>query len=229
MILGRTIFFVLVLLLPASLLVSCRSTRIQDPEKQIALTFDDGPDSVYTAKVLAVLQRNHVHATFFLIGAAVEKYPLVVKKIESGGHCIGNHSYHHLNFWNLSCDQLMKNELLRTQDLIFNLTGRKPRFYRPPYGYLLDSCEMNLRSKDYIISRWDIDPRDWDIKNNSARSIESYIRNAAEDNCIILLHCGNGDRSKTVKALKRIIHYYKGKNYHFVRLDELLGTHAYFP
>ena len=170
-----------------------------------------------------------MHATFFLIGSSVEKYPLLVKKVEAAGHCIGNHSYHHLNFWNLSCEQLMNNEILRTQELIFNLTGRKPRFYRPPYGYILDSCQTSLQSRNYVISEWDVDPRDWDIEHNSTKSIEEFTMKFAKDKSIVLLHCGSGDRSKTVKALSHIITYFRSENYQFVRLDELLNTNAYFP
>jgi peptidoglycan-N-acetylglucosamine deacetylase len=221
--------FVFVLILPVILLFSCRTSRYTGQEKQIALTFDDGPDSIYTRQVLRVLKRHHVHATFYLIGSEVEKYPSLVKMIDAGGHCIGNHSYHHLNFWNLSCDQLFQNEILHTQDLIYGLTGKKPRFYRPPYGYLLDSCASRLSALDYIVNRWDIDPRDWDITNNSVKGIEEYVYKAAADNCVILMHCGNGDRSKTVQALPGIINYLKGENYRFVTIDELMGTRPYFP
>jgi peptidoglycan-N-acetylglucosamine deacetylase len=225
----RRLILFLILCLSVILLLSCRATRYSGPQKQLALTFDDGPDSVYTAKVLRVLKRHQVHATFFLIGTAVEKYPLIVKKIDDGGHLLGNHSYHHLNFWNLSCDQLLQNEILRTEDLIFNLTGKRPRFYRPPFGYILDSCESTLRSGNYIISRWDVDPRDWDVKRSSVKSIENYIKEHSGDNCVVLLHCGNGDRSMTVSVLSRIIRYYKGENYKFVRLDELMNTNGYLP
>jgi peptidoglycan/xylan/chitin deacetylase (PgdA/CDA1 family) len=225
----RQVFLFIIFFLPIALLISCRSSRVTGPEKQIALTFDDGPDSVYTEKVLKVLRRHHVHATFFLIGSAIEKYPSTVKKIEADGHCIGNHSYHHLNFWNLSCEQLLQEEILRTQEMIFNLTGRKTRIYRPPYGYILDSCKSMLESRDYVVVRWDIDPVDWDVDHNSVKNIEDFIKISAGDHCSILMHCGNGDRSNTVKALPHVIHDLERENYRFVRLDELLKTNAYFP
>src|SRR5512139_2199212 len=102
--------------------MSC-STRMTTPLKTIALTFDDGPDSVYTQQVLNVLKSKKVKATFFLVGSSIARNKDLIERIHKEGHCIGNHSYHHLDFWNLKGKDLLENEVEPTSDLIYRVTG----------------------------------------------------------------------------------------------------------
>lgn len=131
---SRTIRFFLFLFV-IWFFISC-STRITGSEKTIALTFDDGPDSIYTQQVLKVLKSKKVKATFFLVGSFTERNGKVVERIHKEGHCIGNHSYHHLDFWNLNSNDLLEKEIKPTSELICRLTGIQPCLYRPPFGYM---------------------------------------------------------------------------------------------
>ena len=208
------------------LFFSC-STRITAPQKTIALTFDDGPDSIYTQQVLDVLKSKKVKATFFLIGSAVESYGTVAERIHKEGHCIGNHSYHHLDFWNLKSNDLLYKEIEPTSELICRLTGIQPRLYRPPYGYMYGDFAEYLKEKGFYLVLWDIDPRDYE-PGKTAEEITERVVSQAKDKSIILLHCGNGDRSPTVRALPGIIVRLKKMHYHFIRIDEMLKVQESF-
>jgi len=201
---------------------SC-SPKITGMQKTIALTFDDGPDSIYTRQVLKVLKSRKVKATFFLIGSAIEYNGKVVARIHREGHCIGNHSYHHLNFWKLNSRELLTQEVEPTSALIYRFTGIRPRFYRPPYGYLYGDHAECLTSQGICLVLWDNDPRDFELDQTVAEITEKVILQA-KDKGIILMHCGNGDRSHTVKALPGIINQLKKMHYRFIRIDEMLST-----
>ncbi|MDP4282685.1 MAG: polysaccharide deacetylase family protein [Bacteroidota bacterium] len=191
-------------------------------KKKIALTFDDSPDSLYTCRVLKILKKQKVHATFFMIGSFAEHNGKIVRKIHRQGHCIGNHSYHHLNFWNVSGNDLVNNEIGRTASIIHQFTGVTPRLYRPPYGDIQDSLRTYLELRGYKVVLWTIDPKDWDLHNTPEEIVRTVV-DQAKDSSIVLLHCGNGDRSHTVTALPEIIKGLRNMDFEFVRLDDLLG------
>jgi peptidoglycan-N-acetylglucosamine deacetylase len=201
--------------------ISC-STRITASQKTIALTFDDGPDSIYTEQVLNVLKSKKVKATFFLVGSFVEPNRNVVERIHREGHCIGNHSYHHLDFWNLKSNELLEKEIEPTSELICRFTGILPCLYRPPFGFMYCDFDEYLKAKGFYIIHWDIDPRDYE-SDNTVQKITDKVVNEAKDKSIILMHCGNGDRSNTVKALPGIIVRLKKMHYRFTRVDEMLN------
>ena len=201
-------------------LISC-STKITALQKTIALTFDDGPDSIYTQQVLNVLKSKKVKATFFLVGSFIEPNRTVVERIHKEGHCIGNHSYHHLDFWNLKSNELLEKEINPTSELIYRFTGILPCLYRPPFGYMYRDFAEYLKAKGFYIIFWDIDPRDFE-SDNTVQKITDKVVNEAKDKSIILMHCGNGDRSNTVKALPGIIVRLKKMHYRFIRIDEML-------
>jgi peptidoglycan-N-acetylglucosamine deacetylase len=217
----RTINIFLSLFL-ISIIFSC-SPKIMAPQKTIALTFDDGPDSIYTGQVLDVLKSKNVKATFFLMGSSIEPQGDVVRRIHDEGHCLGNHAYHHLNFWNLKPVDVVDKEIVPTNDLIFKLTGIRPCLYRPPFGFMYEGFEGYFTSKGYHVVKWNIDPKDYE-PDSTSRKIADFVINNAKDRSIILLHCGNGDRSRTVNALPDIISRLKKQNYRFIRVDELLGV-----
>jgi peptidoglycan-N-acetylglucosamine deacetylase len=204
------------------LFISCNS-RITTLHKTIALTFDDGPDSIYTEQVLDVLKSKKVKATFFLVGSSVERYGNVVERIHMEKHCIGNHSYHHLDFWNLKSNELLEKEIEPTSELICRFTGIQPRLYRPPFGFMYGDFNEYLKAKGFYIVLWDIDPRDFE-SDLTVQEITDKVVNGAKDKGIILMHCGNGDRSKTVKALPGIIVRLKKIHYRFIRIDEMLNV-----
>lgn len=182
-------------------------------EKKIALTFDDGPNPDYTETLLEGLKERGVKATFFLLGKEVEKYPDIVKEIYNEGHLIGTHSYEHVNLNNLT-DTAAMEQVDKTNEVIFDITGQYPEYIRPPFGCW--KCNLDYEMK-MIEVLWDVDPRDWNTSNSSA-VVNKVVRDVEEDD-IILLH----DASKSsVEAAFGIIDALKKEGYTFVTVDEIL-------
>lgn len=187
--------------------------------KNIALTFDDGPDLKYTPQILDILQEKQVKATFFVVGMQVNKYPEVLKRIEDEGHLVGNHSYYHPNFTKLSSDELAE-EINNTDDKIFEVLGHVPTMVRPPYGSLNDEVKQQLHDMDKEIVLWNIDPRDWD--GSSVEDMFDNIMDNARDGGNILLHSfGSKHVANTVKLLPLIIDKLTEEGYSFVTVDQL--------
>ena len=205
-------------------------------KKLLCLTFDDGPDPLYTPAVLNILKQRHVAATFFVIGVNAEKLPGLIRREYAEGHEIGNHTYTHPNIATTS-PLRTELELSTTQRIIENLLGVSTTFFRPPYN--ADSepttpqeIEPILRAQSYgyaTISET-IDPRDWEpgvtakaivdeVKSEIASSIAEHDEAGTH---IILLHDAGGNRAATVEALPQIIDYYRQKGYQFAAVGELI-------
>ncbi|USB31577.1 polysaccharide deacetylase family protein [Paenibacillus sp. YPG26] len=190
--------------------------------RQIALTFDDVPDPRFTPGVLAVLAKYHVKATFFVVGQRAEKHPELVRRIYREGHLIGNHSYNHPLFKNREL-AYFKGQILRTAEIIHNLTGVHPRFIRPPYGEINEQQLKWVKSSGYKVINWNVDSKDW--KGLSKEQVKANILSSAGPGSIILQHAGGGDGadlSGTVQALPEIIRTLQSHGYTFVDLSELL-------
>lgn len=182
-------------------------------EKKVAITFDDGPNEDYTELLLQGLKERGVKATFFLLGKEVEKYPEIVKNIEDEGHLIGTHAYEHVNLCNL-CDQKAIEQVDKTNEAIYDITGKYPEYIRPPFG----SWKNNLDYETTMIEvLWDVDPLDWKTSNSDV--IAKRVVDKVEENDIILLH--DASESSVVAALK-IIDELTKEGYVFVTVDEIL-------
>lgn len=187
--------------------------QLQEQKPKIALTFDDGPDPVYTEQVLDVLKEKKVRATFFVLGKCVDGNESVVKRIVSEGHLIGNHTFDHVNLTELdvfeACEQLTK-----TGDLVEHLTGQKLEFVRPPFGAW--NCEAECAT-DLIPVLWSIDTLDWCYQNTdkSFAKVEGKVK----ENDIILMH---DQYAETVELLKRVIDYLQEQGYELVTVDEII-------
>jgi peptidoglycan-N-acetylglucosamine deacetylase len=192
------------------------------PEKSVALTFDDGP-SAYTDQVLDILRREHVHATFFVIGEQAAGRPLL-RRIYEDGHEIGNHTYTHTDLSGKSWWRQLV-ELNLTRIVIESQTGHSTRVFRPPY---LGSDIVPLGALDvihhagnlgYITAGMDIDSDDW------RRPGTGLVAQAAENPAggVILLHDGGGVRDQTVAALPQIIRYYRERGFHFDTVSQTVG------
>ncbi|KPV59175.1 polysaccharide deacetylase [Paenibacillus sp. A3] len=190
--------------------------------RQVALTFDDAPDTTFTPQVLDVLKKYQVRATFFLVGAQAEKHPEMVKRIVREGHVIGNHSYSHKLFTKLS-DDLFQSQVLQTQQALKRLIGYSPRLLRPPYGEISESQLLWASEHGYRIVNWNVDSLDW--KQLGQEKVTSNILTHVKPGSIILQHSGGGpeqDLNGTVKALPTVIQTLKSRNLKMVTLPELL-------
>ncbi|MFC4076405.1 polysaccharide deacetylase family protein [Salinithrix halophila] len=196
----------------------------QGGSKTAALTFDDGPDARYTGEVLDLLREEGVKATFFVVGQEVRQHPDVLRRIDREGHKIGNHTWSHPFLPKLT-DTKVQEELDKTDREVARLTGRRMTLMRPPYG-AYQGVEKAILSRSYRIINWSVDSLDW-RKGRGATVIEQHVTNAVRPGAIILHHSGGGDRSATVKAVKKEIRYLKKKGYRLVTVDEMLGIPAY--
>lgn len=196
-----------------------------EDEKIIALTFDDGPDEVFTPQVLDILKKNDVKATFFLVGENLKQNKEIVKRQFEEGHEIGNHTYTHINVAKSGYDKVYE-EITKTQEEIKEITGVEPKLFRPPYRAMSrHMCDI-VKNKNMNIILWsNLDPRDW--SNPGVYSIVNTIESKVENGNIILLHDYNNlrnSKSQTIQALESVIPYLKEQGYKFVTISELIAN-----
>ena len=188
------------------------SAKTADKNK-VAITFDDGPNPEYTVELLEGLQKRGVKATFFVLGAEVEKYPDIVKKIDDGGHLIGVHSYEHVNFGQIG-DEAAIEQIEKTQEAIHNVTGKYAGYIRPPYGCWKKSLDVEVPLIEVL---WDIDPLDWATKD--ADTVVQRILKGVPEGCIILLHDAS---QSSVHASFSVNYLLQQEKYEFVTVEDLL-------
>ncbi|HEX3011469.1 MAG TPA: polysaccharide deacetylase family protein [Syntrophomonadaceae bacterium] len=191
-------------------------------KKQVALTFDDGPDNYYTPQIPDILKSENVKATFFVVGERVKANPNVMKKIVSEGHFVGNHTWDHPKIPNLKVDDV-KSEVQKTEDEISQYTGYQTAMFRPPYGIINSDIASVLSNLNYKIIEWSSDSQDW--KGYKKDQVESNILSNAKDGAIILQHCAGSQDDKlkgTVQALPLVIETLKDEGITFVTVPELL-------
>ncbi|MBP1989115.1 polysaccharide deacetylase family protein [Paenibacillus eucommiae] len=192
-------------------------------KRQVALSFDDGPDDIYTPKILDVLNKYGVKATFFLIGNRAEAYPELVKRIAKEGHVIANHSYNHPNLPKIT-DAEFQDQVLRTVNILHQLVGYVPKLFRPPYGNINSEQIEWMASQQLFVVNWNVDSLDW--KNLNADQVYANIMGDVQPGSIILQHSAGGtgeDLSGTVEALPRIIEKLQADGVKLVTIPELLG------
>jgi len=198
-------------------------------KKQIALTFDDGPDEQFTPQILDELKANNVKATFFIVGLNGDLHPDLVKRIFNEGHELGSHTFTHPNVAAITETQFHL-ELNATERLIESITNHRTILFRPPYAEDIepetpDQVEP-LRftgSLNYYNIGMQIDPNDW--RNPGVNEIVKATIDAAKNNegKVVLLHDAGGDRSQTVAALPLIIKGLRDAGFEFVPVSTLIG------
>lgn len=192
-------------------------------KKQVALTFDDGPDITFTPEILDILKQNNIRATFFIVGARAKAHPEMIKRIEHDGHAIGNHSWDHPDLDKLSNNDVT-SEIQRTDNTLFYLLGYHPTFVRPPYGAADLRVIKSIGLMGCKIIDWSVDTRDW--AGTPPAKILLNVRSEIHPGAIILQHCAGGkgeNLSNTVTALPQIIKELRSQGYQFVTVPELLG------
>jgi peptidoglycan-N-acetylglucosamine deacetylase len=215
-------------------------TLVRGPQdaRVVALTYDDGPNPPYTDQILAVLRDEGVHATFFVVGRAVEAYPQVVRREFEDGDAIGNHTWSHGHLV-LYGKAGLRQTLERTDRAIFVATGIHTRIMRPPFGGRDWLVLGEVRRLGYTPVMWSV-PLANDWENPPAHVIAARVLRYVGDGSIIALHDGNQgilctraqvagrvcDRSADVAATRLIVEALKRKGYRFVTIPQLLQLQA---
>ncbi len=187
-------------------------------EKKIALTFDDGPNSKYTLKVLKLLEDYDAKATFFCIGKHIEKLPKLLEQIKMEGHSIGNHSYSHRTTIDFKSTQGWLEELKNTDQAIYKVIGQKPTLFRPPYGVTTPHLAKAIRVTGHYVIGWNI--RSFDMALKNPKSILKRLTKSIKPGSIILLHDSH-EHIETV--LEQLLQFLKKNDYQMVTVNELMN------
>ena len=190
----------------------------------MALTFDDGPNDPHTLRLLEVLARHEVKATFFFIGRYVEQRPDIAREVVKAGHVVGNHTFTHplLIF---KAESGIKTELNACHRALNDAVGEHPNLFRPPFGGRRPAVLRIARSLGFEPVMWNVTGYDWNAP--SAEHIERKVTRQVRGGDVILLHDGGhkafgADRSHTVTATDRIIARYKSEGYEFATIPEMM-------
>ncbi|QQS20006.1 glycosyltransferase [Candidatus Saccharibacteria bacterium] len=190
--------------------------------KKIALTFDDGPDEVYSPQILDVLSKQEIQATFFLVGSNVVKYSGIAERMAREGHTVANHTFSHINF-DLQNAFQSKQQINQTGRVISAATHHSTSFFRPPYGGPNDQAMRDTlrgllyaQQLGYINASYNFDTKDYE-KSKDSPPLPTFDGT----NIVALLHDGGGDRSRTIAYLKKIAPAARAHGYTFVNLNQL--------
>jgi peptidoglycan/xylan/chitin deacetylase (PgdA/CDA1 family) len=188
--------------------------------KKVALTFDDGPGKT-TKKILKILEEKNVKATFFMLGSRVAKNPETAKEVAESGHEIASHTYDHLNFFKYEGEnkaEKIKDELLKSEEIIEKAVGAKPFLVRYPHGYSRHDAIEAARENGYYVINWSFGT-DWDLNLTNEEMYEKYA-GAIKKGAIFLMHDSN---TKAVNILADFIDTIIESGYEIVTVSELLG------
>ncbi len=187
-------------------------------QKLLALTFDDGPNPAHTPRLLDMLRRRNVKATFYVIGERAANHPDIIRRIVAEGHEIGNHTWTHPNLKKLS-DEAVRRELNKTRDAIVSACGVQPRTMRPPYGAMYQKQrEWVYREYGYPTVLWDVDPLDW--KKPGSSVVAQRLISGARNGSILLVHDLHGS---SVDAIPQTLDALLRQGYQFVTVSQLIA------
>jgi peptidoglycan-N-acetylglucosamine deacetylase len=219
--------FVLIFLFNATTLANTGIMKIPlTAQKVVALTFDDGPHKKYTQEILDILHAYDAKATFFIMGGNAKLYPDLVKKEYAAGHEVANHSYTHPNMTHLS-DVTIQKELTKCSETINKAVNVYPIVFRPPYGSTSRHVNEVINNMGFKVVTWSYMINDYDVNKMTPEIISSSVIKNTRPGAIIVMHDGNGNREKTVKALPVILKNLSDRGYKFVTVAELLNVKSY--
>lgn len=195
--------------------------------KVIALTFDDGPSAPATARILEVLERFGVKATFFMLGANCVRHPDLVRRVQAAGHVIGNHTFSHRKLV-FAGPQTILDEITQWEEVVGDAPLPGPKLFRAPHGFKNPWLPTVLKRKGYHLIGWTRGIWDTDDGVDPDLLFRRATKNIRPGE-VLLLHDGkdtslNPDRSATVAVLPRLIEFYRQAGYRFVTIPEILKT-----
>jgi peptidoglycan/xylan/chitin deacetylase (PgdA/CDA1 family) len=191
--------------------------NIPNSENTIYLTFDDGPTPEITEKVLEILDKNQIKATFFCTGDNVRKHPEIVQKIISKQHSVGNHTYSHLKGWNTPTKTYISNTEACRMKLNSQFTIQNSQIFRPPYGKISPWQSYKLRKLGYKIIMWDVVSKDYDASISAEMCYENVIKNVSSGS-IIVFHDSLKAKENIFNSLEKTIETLKNKGFNFEKI-----------
>ena len=200
-------------------------TSLPPGTRRLALTYDDGPNDPHTFRLLEVLARHNVRATFFLIGRYVQQRPDIVRDLVKAGHVIGNHTFTHPLLTLKSADEV-RRELTSCSKALQDTIGQHSNLFRPPFGGRRPAVLRIARSLALQPVMWNVTGYDWNAP--PADVIERKVQKQIRGGDVILLHDGGhkqlgADRSQTVLATDHLLSHYKSEGYDFVTIHQMLN------
>ena len=196
---------------------------VEKQQPQISISFDAAWGNEDTGKLLEILAKHKVRATFFMTGGWIEKYPDDVKAIAAAGHDLGNHSENHKQMSKLSAEEC-KEEIMKPHEKVKALTGKDMILFRPPYGDYNDTLIQTLRDCNYYPIQWDVDSLDW--KDYDADTIIRRVTESKHLGNGSIILCHNGGKH-TAEALDQLLTILKQKGYELVPISELIMKENY--
>jgi peptidoglycan-N-acetylglucosamine deacetylase len=192
--------------------------------RQIALTYDDGPNDPHTMRLLEVLERHGVKATFFMIGRYVRQRPEIARAVAAAGHVIGNHTFTHPNLIFTGAAEAGR-QLEECEQALSEVVGEHSALFRPPFGGRTPWVLEVARARGLHTVMWSITGFDWNP--TTAEQIEGKVTKHVRGGDVILLHDGGhlqlgADRAATVAATERLIARYQGEGFQFVTVPEMI-------
>ncbi|MBM4161250.1 MAG: polysaccharide deacetylase family protein [Ignavibacteria bacterium] len=181
----------------------------------VHLTFDDGPHPCATYKVLDILGRRKIRATFFLVGNDALLHPQVVRRIAEEGHSIGNHAFSHRSLF-FKPKSLQVSEIEKTDEILAQIVGKRPIYFRPPYGYFDRNTLRAAKETHHKLVMWDVDPRDYD-----ARPVQEIVEDVASNTrhgSIILFHDNHSTEDTVGQFLNPVLNRLEERGYQFSAL-----------
>jgi peptidoglycan-N-acetylglucosamine deacetylase len=211
---------------PTSQLYGRTFVRGAPRSRQIALTFDDGPNDPHTLHLLDVLARHEVKATFFMIGRFVRERPQIARAVAEAGHVIGNHTDSHPNLIRCSSAQVAI-QLDECERVLSDAMGQHSRLFRPPFGGRLPHVLQVVRSSGLETIMWSVSSRDWSLPTTDR--IEQQVASRIRGGDVVLMHDGGYRqmgtfRRHTVEAADRLIRRFKQEEFAFITIPELMAS-----
>lgn len=194
--------------------------HVNTTQKVLALTFDDGPNNIYTQQILDILKKHNAKATFYVIGNNAKARPDLMKRIMEEGHEVGNHSMNHDKMKGISVEQITQ-DIKGVDEIIRNYGYDKEITYRSPYAITSANLHTALKNLNKKLVLFTFSPMDW--TKISSQQIYENVMKKIKPGLIILLHDGGGKtRANTVKATEMLITTLHQQGYRFVTISDLL-------
>ena len=185
---------------------------------QIYLTFDDGPDPIFTPKILTILEKERAKASFFVVGEKALKYPVIIQQMNQSGHTIGIHSFEHKRLF-YQPKAYIHEQLSKSKFIVEQIIGKTVRYFRPPYGVFSPRLIQVCQELDLELVLWSVMSYDFDVRI-SDKSILKLIETKTTGGDIIVFHDGHVKSERTVRILGSVIKIIKEKGLKLISIHK---------